>query len=463
MGARFYKGLVVLCDLFTALISWILFYYLRKLWIEQTDFKTSEAFYFGISIIPVCWVLLYYLQGTYHNIKRLYRFKIFNLSLSASVLGGVMLFFALILDDQIQDYHHYYKSFLLLVSLHFTITTLPRLIWVTWMVKKIQHGRGRFRTLIIGGGERALEVVEVINQESVLVNDLVGFINYNGEDNVLGEKLPHLGDLGQLEKVVLNHNIEEIIIALESTEHSKLNKIISRIGMQGVVIKVLPDMYDILSGSVRMTSIFGALLIEVNMDNMPIWQQSIKRFFDVVLSSIALICLIPVFVILAILVKFSSKGPIFFTQERIGRLGKGFQIIKFRTMVQHAEQAGPQLSSTHDPRITSVGRIFRKLRLDELPQFINVIKGDMSLVGPRPERQFYINKIVQIEPEFIHLNQVRPGITSWGQVKYGYAENVEQMLQRMKFDLLYLRNRSLALDFKIMLYTILIIIKAKGK
>jgi len=463
MGAKFYKLCVIFCDFCTALCSWILFYYLRKLWIEHTSFKTSDAFFLGISIIPVCWVLLYYLQGTYHNIKRLYRFKIFNLSLSASVLGAVILFFAFILDDEIQDYHHYYKSFLLLVTIHFTLTTLPRLIWVTWMVKKIQHGRGRFKTLIIGGGERALQVVEVINQESILVNELIGYLNINGEDHILSEKLTHLGDLSILEKVVVKHDIEEIIIALESTEHNKLNKIISRIGMQGVVIKVLPDMYDILSGSVRMTSIFGALLIEVNMDNMPIWQQSIKRFFDVVLSSIALILLMPVFLILAILVKSSSKGPIFFTQERIGKLGKGFQIIKFRTMIQHAERAGPQLSSTHDPRITSVGRVFRKLRLDELPQFINVIKGDMSLVGPRPERQFYINQIVQIEPEFIHLNQVRPGITSWGQVKYGYAENVDQMLQRMKFDLLYLRNRSLALDFKIMMYTILIIIKAKGK
>jgi lipopolysaccharide/colanic/teichoic acid biosynthesis glycosyltransferase len=162
-------------------------------------------------------------------------------------------------------------------------------------------------------------------------------------------------------------------------------------------------------------------------------------------------------------VKFSSPGPILFLQERIGEKGAPFKIIKFRTMYVDAEKLGPQLSSTHDPRITTIGRFMRKLRFDEFPQFFNVLFGDMSLVGPRPERQFYIDQIVKIEPQFLQLTKVRPGITSWGQVKFGYAENVDEMLQRMKFDLLYLKNRTLALDFKIMLYTILIILKAKGK
>jgi lipopolysaccharide/colanic/teichoic acid biosynthesis glycosyltransferase len=196
---------------------------------------------------------------------------------------------------------------------------------------------------------------------------------------------------------------------------------------------------------------------------MPIWQQSIKRFIDISLSLIALILLIPVYISLAIAVKTSSKGPIFFRQERIGLNGRKFKIIKFRTMYIDAEAKGPQLSSTFDPRITKSGRFMRKARLDEFPQFFNVLIGDMSLVGPRPERQFYIDQIVAREPQFLQLTSVRPGITSWGQVKYGYAENVDQMLQRMKFDLLYLKNMSLALDLKIMLYTVLIILKAKGK
>jgi lipopolysaccharide/colanic/teichoic acid biosynthesis glycosyltransferase len=184
---------------------------------------------------------------------------------------------------------------------------------------------------------------------------------------------------------------------------------------------------------------------------------------DILISLLAIIVLIPVYVFSAIWVKVTSEGPIFFLQERIGLNGKRFKIIKFRTMFVNAEEAGPQLSSSDDPRITPAGRFMRKVRLDEFPQFFNVIKGDMSLVGPRPERQYFIDKIVEKEPQFLHLTTVRPGITSWGQVKFGYAENVDQMIQRMKFDLLYLKNISLALDAKIMLYTILIIFRADGK
>jgi exopolysaccharide biosynthesis polyprenyl glycosylphosphotransferase len=295
------------------------------------------------------------------------------------------------------------------------------------------------------------------------VNQFIGFVNLNGVDRYLEAQLPYLGHADQLERVIKDNNIEEVIIALESTEHDKLRSIISRIDESNVVIKILPDMYDILAGSVKMTNIFGALLIEVNEETMPFWQQAIKRFLDILFSMIAIILLLPVYLILAVAVKLSSPGPIFFTQERVGLNGKPFKIIKYRTMFVNSEKNGPQLSSSNDPRITPIGRFLRKTRLDEFPQFLNVLLGDMSLVGPRPERQFYIDQIVEIEPQYLHLNKVRPGITSWGQVKYGYAENVDQMLQRMKFDLLYMKNRTLALDFKIMLYTVLIIFKGSGK
>jgi exopolysaccharide biosynthesis polyprenyl glycosylphosphotransferase len=222
-------------------------------------------------------------------------------------------------------------------------------------------------------------------------------------------------------------------------------------------------MYELLSGSLKMTNIYGALFVELNRDVMPLWQQSIKRFLDISLSIIAILLLLPIYLIAAVLVKFSSPGPIFFLQERIGLNNKPFQIIKFRTMYVNSEANGPQLSSSNDSRITPIGRFMRKTRLDEFPQFINVILGHMSLVGPRPERQFYIDQIVQHEPQYVLLNRVRPGITSWGQVKYGYAENVEQMLDRMKYDLLYINNRSIALDLKILFYTVAIVVKAKGK
>jgi exopolysaccharide biosynthesis polyprenyl glycosylphosphotransferase len=386
-----------------------------------------------------------------------------NLTFIGTVIGSIALFFLLLLDDEISGYQVYYKSIILLFGIHFLVTLIPRLIFVTVLVKRIQSGRNGFSTVLIGGSDKAVEIYKEINQLPKNIYRFIGFININGVDRQLENDLPYLGHIDDLERILQENNVEEAIIALESTEHDKLKSIVSRLEGGDLSIKILPDMYDILSGSVKMTNIFGALLIQLNVETMPVWQQTLKRLMDVLVSIVAIILLLPLYLAMAIAVKVSSPGPIFFLQERIGRNGKAFNIVKFRTMFVDAEKLGPQLSSANDPRITPIGKYMRKLRLDEFPQFYNVLIGDMSLVGPRPERQFYIDQIIQIEPQYLHLTKVRPGITSWGQVKYGYAENVDQMLQRMKFDLLYLKNRTLALDMKIMLYTILIIVKAKGK
>lgn len=456
--------LLILSDWLFSILTWAIFFYFRKVYIEETDFLITDRFYLGIAVIPIIWLTVFMLQGTYHNVKRLYRLKVLNLSLFGALLSSVLVFFVFLLDDDVNSYKNYYYSFSVLFGLLFFLVTIPRMILVNRVVRSIHRRRTGFKTLLIGGSAKAVEVYnEIQGLPRGTGHDIVGFVNINGVDKELSDCVEYLGHLDDIEIVLRKYNIEEVIIALETVEHDKLRSIISRLEGGDLVINVIPDMYDILSGSVHMSNIYGALLLKVNSEVIPVWQVVLKRVFDIVTSFIAIILLLPVYLVLSIIVKFSSPGPIFFLQDRVGKNGRIFKIIKFRTMFVDAEKNGPQLSSSNDPRITSVGRFMRKSRLDEFPQFFNVIIGDMSIVGPRPERQFYIDQIASIEPQFLELTKVRPGITSWGQVKYGYAENVDQMLDRMKYDLLYLRNRSFALDLKIIIYTVMIVFKGEGK
>jgi exopolysaccharide biosynthesis polyprenyl glycosylphosphotransferase len=241
-----------------------------------------------------------------------------------------------------------------------------------------------------------------------------------------------------------------------------INLIINKLVNVDVEIKAIPSLYDILTGRVRMSSILGTPLISVSHNPMPAWQQNVKTFLDRLIAAFALLISLPLCVFLAIGIKLTSKGPVFYSHERVGKYGKPFKIYKFRSMYVNAEKDGPELSSKSDDRITSFGRFMRRSRFDEIPNFLNVLKGDMALVGPRPERKHYIEQIIRTAPHYLHLLKVKPGITSWGQVKFGYAENVDQMIQRLKYDLIYLDNMSLFVDFKIIIYTVLIIIKRKG-
>ena len=455
----------LLSDWLSAVFAWSIFNFFRKNIIEKQPFEIDENFKLSIVIIPIIWLLLYFAFGAYKNVYRRHRIKEVSQTLLLTLIGTFFIFFAFLLDDQNPSYQDHYTRIIGLFGIHAIVTFIPRFVITSVIVNKIHQRKIGFATLIIGSKIKAVEIFqELNNMKKSTGHQLIGYVSTNGGTDKMSEtNLTKLGDYKDLENIISKKNIEEVIIATEPKEHDKINKIINDLADLNVKIKVITDMYNILTGSVKMNSIFGALLIEINPEIMPAWQKSLKRFMDVSISIVAIVLLSPLYILLSILVKLSSKGPIIYKQERIGLNGKPFYIHKFRSMFKDSENKGPQLSSQHDKRITPVGKLMRRSRLDEIPQFFNVIKGEMSLVGPRPERQHYINLILEQAPHYKHIKKVKPGITSWGQVKYGYAENVEEMISRLKFDLLYVENMSLLLDFKILFYTIIIMLKGSGK
>ncbi len=464
------QTLVYICwDLFSAGLGWWLFFNFRKHIVEASKhgydipINNDIKLTLGLFILPLFWVGLYTFSGYYHHIFRRSRLREVQNTFNTSVAGVLILFFVLLLDDSVQSYRDYYFSSGFLFLVHFVPTLLGRLTISTRTIRKIQSRKWGYKTILVGNGINANHLYHELQSAKKSEGFFIlGYVT-GSDEQLTVEGLPNIGNWSDLPRIIGEKQIEDVIICMDDKDHDKVPAVVDLVQNEQVHLKILPDSYGMVLGMIKMNNILGAMLVEADFEVMPQWQKSAKRVFDAVVGILALIIASPLFLLLAIWIKIDSKGPIFYKQQRIGYLGKPFSIYKFRSMRIDAETAGPQLSKENDQRITRIGRSLRKTRLDEIPQFFNVLIGDMSIVGPRPERQFFIDQIVKKAPYYKRLHRIKPGITSWGQVKFGYAENVDQMVDRMKYDILYLENMSLGLDIKIMIYTALIMVQGRGK
>ncbi len=415
------------------------------------------------------WYGLFWLFGLYEVEQFVSRYKQVSLVFQATTVGAIVLALLIYVDDYLYEqssgvevmararFGIFYYWGILFVSESFA-----RVFHATLIRKRLMRGIGRKNALIVGTGKRAQELACDIQTHPALGLNVIGFVKerQNGQEPLVREVI---GNVDEIPTLIQSRAVSTVIIAAEVNQHDELLKIIGLCEGRGVSLKILPDMYEIVSGAAQTTQIYGMPLVSLDPKLLSPIEANLKRLFDIIVSLVVLIGGMPLWIIIALIVWIDTKAFPIYSQIRVGLHGKRFTLYKFRSMRADAESTGPKLTQKEDERITPFGRILRKYRIDEFPQFFNVLMGEMSIVGPRPERPYFIEKIIQQAPHYTRLHRVKPGITSWGQVKYGYAANVDEMIDRLKYDLFYIENMSFGMDIKIILSTIYVVITGRGQ
>ncbi len=423
----------------------------------------SDIVLLGQLFFPLMMMVTYIFSGYYNNVVRKSRVQELLTTMASAGINTLMIFFLALINDVIGVRSTDYEMIFILWALLFGFVYLVRAIITNVASRNIKSRKWTFPTLVIGNGSAAHAFVNKLNSRRKSSGyEVKGFVNIPGENPVKGNPLPCY-ELEELKEVCEQEQIWELIVVPTRDDTTQTMNAINHLFALGLPIMISPEYFNKMQTPVTISDLYGEPLVNISRSSMSDSGKNLKRAIDVVVSMVALVVLMPLYLIVSIIIKATSPGPIFYLQERVGLHNKPFNIIKFRSMIQNAESSGqPQLTSDNDPRITPFGRFMRKYRIDELPQFWNVLKGEMSIVGPRPERQYYVNQIIERVPAYALLHQVRPGITSMGMVKYGYAQNVDEMVTRVSYDLMYLNNMSLKNDIKILIYTVKIVFTGRG-
>ncbi|MBQ2590320.1 MAG: sugar transferase [Paludibacteraceae bacterium] len=455
----------IIGDVIAAVLSWTVYYLFKIFVLEISQFSFDTKFFVSLSLYTAGWSFLHYLSGYYNSTFIKSRLNELVTTIITTLLGCIFLFFITVSNDEI-EYNEINISITVLFLLQFSLTYIIRLCQTQKITHMIHDRKIGFNTIIIGTGKHAKQTAQILNNMTLSTGyNIIGFIIY-GDNNA--DELPApvlmMDKENTLGKIARDNNVRNIIIATENLDNDLMTLLISELNDTDINIMISPADYDkLFIAPYHTTVLYSYPMVSILRSPMPDWQENVKNVADRVASFIALVLLMPFFLVVAIMIKAGSKGPVIYKQERLGLHAKPFTMYKFRSMYcDDNPEHSHVLTSNNDPRITKVGRLLRKYRIDELPQLFNVLIGQMSIVGPRPEQPYFANKLVLMSPDYALRYQVKPGLTSWGMVKYGYAENEEKMLERAKIEHIYLQNRSLAVDIKIILYTIRTIVTGKG-